>query len=276
MSTKYSDTEIQRFIKAYVKSKEGTITEQSDEVFKVKYPDQMSPKEYTYQSGLAREKKIPLTTPGNPVFQQILRECLENGILCQISLNPKESVETLLKGYFKDSPFACEDCNKVTIGEEVLSSCVKSPPCFHQINNGKIVSVNVTKKEHVRYFQFYFSATFQNKLRPKSEETITILVDDKYNILKAGDFSEDHILNNELVEILDSKAKLEHMVFDKMKAVAEEKLAGILKEKLVLFDLPLSKEKKSKLRSFDKRLRRERREKVISRKHDFDIPRMAS
>ena len=46
----------------------------------------------------------------------------------------------------------------------------------------------------------------------------------------------------------------------------------ILKEKLVLFDLTLSKEKKSKLRSFDKRLRRERREKVISRKHDFDLP----
>ncbi len=156
------------------------------------------------------------------MFQQILRECLENGILCQISLNPKESVETLLKkGYFKDSPFACEDCNKVTIGE-VLSRCVKSPPCFHQINNGKIVSVNVTKKEPVRYFQFYFSATFYNKLRPKSEETITILVDDKYNIVSAGDFSEDHILLNELVDILDSKAKLEHMVFDKMKSVAEE------------------------------------------------------
>ncbi len=62
------------------------------------------------------------------------------------------------------------------------------------------------------------------------------------------------------------------MVFDKLRKVADEKLAAILKEKLVLFDLPLSKEKKSKLRSFDKRLRRERREKVISRKHDFDIP----
>ena len=32
----------------------------------------------------------------------------------------------------------------------------------------------------------------------------------------------------------------------------------------------LSKEVRSKLRSFDKRLRGERREKVISRKHDFD------
>ncbi len=126
MSTKYSDAEIQRFIKAYVKSKEGTITEQSDEVFTVKYPDQTSAKEYTYQSALTREKKSFYDT-GSPVFQQILKECLENGILCQISLKPKESVETLLKMYFKDAPFACEDCDKVTAGEEAVSNCVKSP-----------------------------------------------------------------------------------------------------------------------------------------------------
>ena len=270
MSTKSSDTQIRQFIKAYVKSKEGEITQQSEEIVTVNYPNKTS-QEYTYQPALSREKKIPLLTPGSPAFQQILKECLENGVLCQILVNPKEKIESVLTRYFKDSPFASEDFDTVPMGEEVISTCVKSPQCYHQINNGKIVSVKVLKKEPVRYFQFYFSATFQNKLRPKNEEIITVLMDEQCNIVRVGDISEVNILNNEAIEIQDFKAKLETSVFDKLKGVAEEKLSTILKEKLVLFDLPLGKEKKSKLRSFDKRLRRERREKVISRKHDFDV-----
>jgi hypothetical protein len=272
LSTNYSDTEIHKFIKSYVKSKDGKIAQQSDEVFTVTYPNEENPKKYTYQPALAREKKIPLITPGSATFQQILKECLENGVLCQILLKPKGEIEIALKGYFKDVPFSCENCDKVAVGEEVISTCTKSPPCFHMINNGKIASVKIVKNDPVRYFQFYFSATFQNKLRPKNEETITILLDEEGNVVNAQDFNEDVILKNEAVEIQDFKSKLDTAVFDKLKTAAEEKLGIILKEKLVPFDLALSKEKKSKLRSFDKRLRRERREKVISRKHDFDIP----
>jgi predicted nucleic acid binding AN1-type Zn finger protein len=272
LNTKYPDTKIHHFVKAYVKSKGGELTEQSDEVFSVKYPNESSPKEYAYQPALSRERKIPLITPGSPAFQQILKESLENGVLCQILLNPKGEIDTLLKKYFKDLPFSCEDCDKVTSGDEVISACVKSPPCYHQINNGKIVSVKVIKKEPVRYFLFYFSATFQNKLRPRNEETITLLIGEEDNFVSAGEFSEDNFLTNDALEIQDFKAKLQVAVFDKLKKVADEKLESIIKEKLVLFDLTLAKEKKSKLRSFDKRLRRERREKVISRKHDFDLP----
>jgi hypothetical protein len=170
LSTKYSETEIHQFIKEYVKSKNGIVTDLSDEVFSIKYPRETNPKEYTYQPNLAREKKIPLITPGSLAFQQILKECLENGILCQISLKPKKEIDTLLKGYFKDSPVSCEDCDKVAVEGEVFSSCIKSPPCYHQINNGKIVSVKLGKNEPVRYFQFYFSATFLNKLRPKTKK----------------------------------------------------------------------------------------------------------
>jgi hypothetical protein len=47
-------------------------------------------------------------------------------------------------------------------------------------------------------------------------------------------------------------------------------LGIILKEKLALFNLPLIKEKKSKIRSFEKRLRREHHERITSRKNDFD------
>ena len=101
-------------------------------------------------------------------------------------LNLKEEFEALLKGYFKDSPVACQDCEKVTVENEIFSTCEKSPPCYHQINNGKIVSAKIIKKEPVRYFQFYFSATFQNKLRPKNEETITVLIDENGNIVSSG------------------------------------------------------------------------------------------
>ncbi len=271
MSTN-SDNEIHPFIKSYVKSKEGELNEKSDQIFTLTFPNETTPKEYTYQPALSREKKITLMSPGSPAFQQIVKECLENGVLCQVLLNPKEKIDTLVGRYFKDSPFACRECEKITLAEEVISTCLKSPPCHHQINNGKIVSVNVSKKEPVRYFQFYFSATFQNKLRSKNEEIITIMLDEKGEMVDARDFSEDNSLNDEMVEMQDFKSKLEASVFDKLNTVAEEKLDAILKEKLILFDLPLTKEKRTKLRSFDKRLRRERREKVISRKHDFDVP----
>ncbi len=272
MSTKYSDNEIHPFIKSYVKSKEGELIEKSNEVFTLKFSNETASKEYTYQPVLSREKKITLMSPGSPAFQNIVKECLENGVLCQVLLNPKENIDSLVRRYFKDSAFSCDECEKSTFGEEVIITCVKSPLCHHQINNGKIVSVNVSKKEPVRYFQFYFSATFQNKLRSKNEEIITIMIDEKGEMVGAGDFSEDNSLNDEIIEMQDFKSKLEASVFDKLNAVAEEKLDAILKEKLILFDLPLTKEKRTKLRSFDKRLRRERREKVISRKHDFDVP----
>jgi hypothetical protein len=272
LSTKYSETEIHQFIKAFVRSKNGIITDLSDEVFSIKYPSETNPKEYTYQPNLAQEKKIPLITPGSLAFQQILKESLENGILCQISIKPKEEIDTFLKGYFKDTPFSCEECDKVTVEGAVYSSCIKSPPCYHQINSGKIVSAKILKNEPVRYFQFYFSTIFQNKLRQKNEETITVLMDEDGNIVRTCELSEDNVLNDKAIKIQDFKSKLEPSIFEKLKVIADEKLETIIKEKLVLFDLALSREKKSKLRSFDKRLRRERREKVISRKHDFDIP----
>jgi hypothetical protein len=271
LSAKYSETKIHQFIKAFVDSKEGQIVDQSDEVFTIKYPNVTSPKEYTYQPILAREKKIPLITTGSPAFQQIIKECLENGVLCQVAIKPKTKIETLLKKFYRDSPSTCEDCDKIPTGKKVVEACAKSPQCYHKINNAKIVSMKVIKKERARYFRFYFSAIFQNKLRPKNEETIIILMDENgSNIPNSGNFSQEDILKNKAFEFNDFEEKLEAQVFDKLKTIADEQLNNILKEKLILFDLSLSKEIKSKLRSFDKRLRGERREKAISRKHDFD------
>ena len=62
MSTKYSETKIHQFIKSYVKAKNGELTEQSDEIFTVKYPNQMQPKEYTYEPALRGKKNSPNDT----------------------------------------------------------------------------------------------------------------------------------------------------------------------------------------------------------------------
>ena len=269
MSTNYTETRIHQFVRSFVQSKNGELTEQSDEVFTVKYPNQTSPTEFTYEPSVAREKKAVLMTFGSQAFQQVLNECLENGVLCQILVNPKEDFETILKEYFKDSPFACQNCNKVISPEKGVSVCVKPQPCYHRINNGKIVSVVVVKKEPVRYYRFYYSASFQNKLRPRNEEIISILLDEHENIVNVDHLHEENILDNGQIEVQDFKAKQKITVFDDLKRVADQKLETMLKEKLVLFDLPLSKEKKSKIKRFEKRLRRERLEQLISTKDDF-------
>ena len=186
MSTKYSNTKIHSFIKSFVKSKNGELIEQSNEVFTVKYPNQPSATEYTYEPAVAREKKTLLMTTGSPTFQQILNECLENGVLCQIKVNLKGEFETLLKNYFKDSPFTCQDCTKVTVDKEWVSICEKTQVCHHQINNGKIVSVKMIKNEPVRYYQFFFSATFRNKLRLNNDDLIILLMDEEGNIVSTG------------------------------------------------------------------------------------------
>ena len=270
MSKKYSNSKIHTFIASFVKSKKGELIEQSDEVFTVKYPNQTSAAEYTYEPSVAREKKSFLITPGSPTFQQILDECLENGVLCQIKVILKGEVETLLKNYFKDSPFVCQNCNKVTMGEEMISICDKPKLCYHEINRGKIVSIKMIKKEPVRYYQFYFSATFRNKLRARNEELIILLIDEAGNIVDVEDFSGKNIWDNEALEIQDLNAKLNPTVFDELKAAADKKLEAILKEKLTLFDLLLSKEKEAKLRTFEKRLRREHLEQVINSKYYLD------
>ncbi len=269
MSMECTDTEIHRFIKAYIQSRGGKITAQSSETFTVTYPDEASSRVYTYQPAVSREKKALLIMPGSPAFQQILKECLESGVLCQISLKPKENYEAVLRRHLKDAPFACQDCDRINAGEEVIGVCEKTQPCYHRINNAKIASVNVIKAEPVRFYQFFYSAAFQNRLRAKNEETITVLLDEKGTVVSGG-FDLDGILKNDATEVQDFDGRLKAATFDTLKTAADEKLNSILQEKLILFDLPLCKSKKSKLNSFDKRLRRERREQVISKKHDFD------
>jgi hypothetical protein len=267
-----ADIKIREFTKKYFESKEGSITQQSEETFIVTYPTkEISTTEYTYLPAVSRERKIPLLSLGSPAFQRILDESIEEGGLCQILLSPKVGIEEVIKEFFKDSPFACENCEKTPVGEKGVAACMKSPPCYHKINNGKISAVKTVKKEPVRFFQFYYSVTFHNKLRQKSEELITILLDEEGNNAAHGKFHGNNFVHRETVNIQNLKSKIDVGLFDNLKTIALDELEPILKKKVILFDWPLQKETRSKLRSFDKRLRRERREKVISRKHEFDL-----
>jgi len=269
LSAETASEEIKQFVNAYVKSKQGKIAGENGEVFTVTYPDDAEPHEYTYESSVARKTKAQLITAGSPAFQQILRECLENGAPCQVQVKPKSDMEAVIRKYFKDQAFDCQSCYE-TSDSKPVHICVKPQHCIHRINNGKIVSVEVGKSEPQKFFLFYYSVTFQNKLRAKNEEIICILLDEKGNTVTSEAVSEDNLLCNEAIELQDAKNKLKPEIFENIKYAADEKLYALLQQKVMLFDLPLGKEKKAKIRSFEKRLRRERREHVISKRHDFD------
>ena len=249
--------------------KGAQLTEGSGKVFTVQYHDQSAPVEYTYDSAVAREKKVLFMAPGSPAFQQILNECLENGAVSQIIVNLKDNFEELLKALFKDSSADCQNCSRIPLGEDIISLCQKPEPCYHQINNAKISSLNVTKKEPTRFFRFYFSAIFQNKLRPRNEELLTVTVDEKGNVVWSEGFDQE-LLEDGILEVRDLNSKLKALAFDDLKSAVDKKLNAVLQQKLALFDLPLSKEKKAKLKSFDRRVRRAHLEQLISKKSDFD------
>jgi len=269
LSTKTSDVDINQFIENYVRTKEGQITKQSNKVFKISYSNAVE-QIFTYEPAIAREKKIPLIAMGSKTFQQILKECLENGVLCQVSLKPKENYEILLRNYFKDKSFDCKDCIQIAEKGTINNVCTNPVPCYHKINNAKITSIKIGKQEAVKYYIFYYSVTFHNKLRSKNNETIIILLDETKNVISA-EFDSDNILRNRMICVKDCSTKLKPAVFDELKTAADQKLQTLLNKKIALFDLPLNKERKARLDNFKMRLRRERREQVVSKKQDFDI-----
>jgi hypothetical protein len=267
------EEKLRHFFEAYIQSQGGTITPQTPDTVTVTYPNEPA-QEFTYQPNIAREKKIPLLTVGSPVFQHMLKESINNGVLCQISLSPRDSFEKLLLTYFRDTPNTCLDCQKTQFVEGICI-CPKSEPYFHQINNGKITAIKPLKKETVRFFQFYYTVSFQNKLRAKNKETLLILLDEKANCINA-EFNLALALENTTLNVQDSKSKINPQLYDALKTVADQKLKELLGAKMVLFELPLVKEKLTRLRSFERRLKRERRERVISKKHDFDFQKWQS
>lgn len=265
---------VENFFEAYLKAKEGKITRR-DGLIHVTYPDKQET--YTYCPSVSYERNVPLIAPGSPAFQQVLRECQKNGVLCQIQLNPQEdNLQTTIQRHFKDTEFACIDCDKITLGQNMVSVCVKPKSCYHQINYGKIHQIKTGKQESVRYFQFYYSLVFSNKLRSKNEEILTVLLDEKANILDittlddVNNNSNNPFLSDNTLIVSECKSKVKSELFEQLKDVVDKKIELLLCEKLALFDLPIAREKRVKLRAFEKRLKQERREQILSRKRDFD------
>lgn len=254
-----------RFVRAYFRERGCQVNGKPDEVFAVVCADQ-SVQEYTYEASVARERKVPLLAPGSAAFQQILKDCQEDGLLCQIALKPKGSSEEALQCFFMDIPTDCTCCERYS---KQASLCLKPKPCHHKINNGKIAAAKTTKAEPVRFLQFYFSVTFHNRLRAKSEETITVLVEEKTGEICRDPFDLGGLAQLG-VEVLDFKSKVKSDIFQNFKATAGEKVKEAVSGKLTLFDLPLCRARKAKLKAFERRLRKERKEHVISKKHDFD------
>ncbi|MDR0318420.1 MAG: hypothetical protein LBI09_00080 [Nitrososphaerota archaeon] len=263
-----SKTNIENFFEAYIKSKDGKLTIENNIIY-VTYPDTCEPETYTYCPNVSRERKIPLIAPGSPVFQHVMRDCQETGVPCQIQLYPKENLETSIKQYFKDSKIVCIDCDKITVEQKAFNICTKPKNCYHKINNGKITQIKMGKQEPIRCFQFFFSVTFHNKLRQKNEELITIWLDEKANVIETS-FDNYLDVDCNALTVSECNGKVKPDVFDQLKEVADEKLRSLLCDKIALFDLPLCKEKNVRLRAFEKRLKQERREQILSHKHDFD------
>jgi hypothetical protein len=273
-TTTAATTDVERFFEAYIKAKEGKITCKNG-LIHVTFPDKQE--SYTYCPSVNYEKNVPLIASGSPIFQQILRECQKNGVLCQIQLDQKEdALQTTIRRHFKDDDnFVCIDCDKVTLKQKVVSVCVKPQTCRHQIYYSKIRQINIDKKEYVRYFQFFFSIVFYNKLRSKNEELLTVLLDEKTNIIKITNLANNNeeyspFMVDNTLKISECKDKVKPELFDQLRSVVDKKLETLIREKVALFDLPLYCEKKAKLRLFEKRLKQERREQILSRKHNFD------
>jgi hypothetical protein len=258
------------FFEAYVKANEGTITYKNGLAY-VTYPDK--PQEtFTYCPSVSGKQNVPLLATGSPIFQQILRECQKNGVLCQIQLYPQENdMPSIIRRHFKDAPFVCIDCDQITVDKNVVRVCVKPQSCYHQINCGKIYQIQTGKPEAIRYFQFYYSIEFYNKLRSKSEEILTLLLDEQANIIEIATFDDEpsFISDNTLV-VSECRGKVKPELFDKLHEVVDKQIELLLCDKVALFDLPLGREKKARLLAFEKRLKQERREQILSRKRDFD------
>jgi hypothetical protein len=271
LTAKSSITKLHHLIQFFVESKGGQLIEQTDEIFTIKQANQAIPVQYTHNPVVSQEKKITLLSSGSPAFQEILNQCINNGVLCQIQVNPKEGFEPLLKDLFRESPIVDPECNKMTWEEDGIAICIKPHRRYHQLNNGKIVSITITKKEPIRYFQFYYLISFKSKLRPVNKEIIQIVIDENRNLIRASNFDDNIILDYQRIRVQDFKSKIKTPIFDELKAIADQKLETLLAKKLVLFDLPLIREKKNKLRMFEKSLRREHIERKISRKEHDDL-----
>lgn len=250
-----------QFVKSYVVSEGGKVDDVCKEYFTVDFPRSLAPQKYTYQPLIAKEQGIELIATGTPVLDSIIRDCLEKGAISRVALQLPKSPESVVASYFKESDFFCERCDKITLKDGGSYVCTSEQPCFHKINNSKIRTIDIVSQKPIFLFQFYFSVLFKNKLR-KNEEQIVILVDDNNQIREAN------ILEASNYTFEDADFALPAPVFDRAKAIADEHLDFILKNKQLVFDLMLNSQVTRRLTNLEKRLHEEQLENSITNKNN--------
>lgn len=261
---KYSNESIHQLIKSFAAVERGKVVDVCEEYFTIHLPEFRDPLKLTYQPAISRENGIDLIATGSPVLESILKRCLQKGHVCSLSLTPNESISKLIRKYFKDMDYACDFCEKITVGCNNLSFCVKNPKCYHKINNAKIQSIKILTSEKIQLFQFYFVVYFKNKLR-KNQEIIKILLDDQ------GQLYDYDLLENEDVEFADSEEGPYLATYDSLILEAYEKLDKLLKNKKNIFDMLLKKEVTKRISNIEEKLEEERLQQSISNKaHLFD------
>jgi len=256
---KYSEESIHQLIKSFAEVDGGNVVDVCEEYFTLQRPNFQEPLQLTYQPIVSREKDIDLIATGSSVLESILNECLQKGHVCSLSLTSKLSFSDIVRKYFKDSDYSCDFCEKSVMGDKEYSFCVKSPRCYHKINNATIQSIKILKSEKIKLFQFYFLVFFKNKLK-KSEEIINIFLDDQ------GQLFDYDIIENEDVEFVDSNEPVNLTTFDSLMRDAYEKLDHLLQNKKNIFDMVLKKEISRRISNIEGKLEEEKLQQSISKK----------
>ena len=256
---KYSNESIHHLIKSFAELEGGNVVDVCEKYFTLQLPTFKDPLQLTYQPVVSREKDLDLIASGSPVLESILKKCLQKGRVCSLSLTPKESLSDIVMKYFKDSDYSCDFCERIVMDENEYSFCVKSPRCYHKINNAKIESIKILKSEKIQLFQFYFLVFFRNKLK-KSEEFVKMLLDNQ------GQLFDYDIIENEDVEFIDSNDPVNLAFFDSEMHDAYEKSDHLLKNKKNIFDMVLKKEISYRISKIEEKLEEEKLQQTISKK----------
>lgn len=263
MRTSYSNNSIHKFIRNFIESDNGVVEDVHEDYFTIKTRSLISPAEYTYKAAIAHEKKIDLIATGSPAFNGIIDECLKDGILCSVDIKSNTKEEDFLKSFFKNQEYHCEYCEKIPIKEKDIYFCTKNPKCYHKINNAKISTIKIIQKKPIKLAQFFYSIYFNNKLK-KSEELISILLDEYGNHVEAD------VLNNDALAFSESNEIIDLNFFDRLNPLSNEILDKIIDDKKKIFNLQLKKEIDKKLISLEKKLDDQVLEQSISKKWKFD------
>jgi hypothetical protein len=260
MKQAYSNERLHKFITKFVKSEGGIIKDISEEYFTIKLPGATSPIKYTYQPAIATEKKLSHIAVGSTAFEEIIKKCLNKGVLSSAKIINKIPVEDSLKNFFKDYDYHCEESEKITINKKEYFVCTHANKCFHKINNAKIESIKITNSYPIEFYLFVYSILLNNKLK-KNEEIINLLLD------KEGNPLDTEVLKNNSIDLIDSKSNITTSLFDKLNTSANELIDVSLVGKKQVFDLQLKKQINQKMLSLERKIDDERLQKKIAKKN---------